>query len=168
MTEPRVRLATRDDADTIARVHVASWQATYRGVVPDRILDNLSVERRAGFWRDVIDEAAHPVWVGLLRDRVVGFVNAGAASDDDLVGAGEIHAIYVAPEAWSRGVGRLLFGTAATELAARGLSPLVLWVLTDNSRGRRFYDAAGWAPDAAARTLDFDGEAIEEIRYRAP
>jgi hypothetical protein len=34
-----------DDADAIAPVHVRSWQAAYRGFMPDEVLDGLDVGR---------------------------------------------------------------------------------------------------------------------------
>ena len=46
-----VRGATADDARAIAEVHVASWRWAYRGQVPDRILDELSVDEREAIWR---------------------------------------------------------------------------------------------------------------------
>ena len=61
-TPARVRLARPDDAEAIADAHVRGWLAAYRGLVPDAILDGLSVERRATFWRDTIaaEAAAKP------------------------------------------------------------------------------------------------------------
>ena len=35
----RIRTANTDDAAAIAEVHVRSWQAAYRGVFPDDVLD---------------------------------------------------------------------------------------------------------------------------------
>jgi len=35
----RIRTATPDDAAAVAAVHEASWQAAYRGVFPDEVLD---------------------------------------------------------------------------------------------------------------------------------
>ena len=49
-----IRPATVDDAAAVAHVHVSSWRSTYRGLMPDAVLDSLSVERRAEFWREVI------------------------------------------------------------------------------------------------------------------
>ena len=43
----RVRAATADDAAGVARVHVDSWRATYKGLMPDAVLDGLSVDNRA-------------------------------------------------------------------------------------------------------------------------
>jgi len=41
------------------------------------------------------------------------------------------------------GVGRALFAHAVDELLSRGYGPLTLWVLEDNVRAQRFYEAAG-------------------------
>jgi GNAT superfamily N-acetyltransferase len=162
-----VRLGTAADAEAIAVVHVDSWRAAYRGIVPDTILDRLSVERRAAGWRDTIEPPGEEcVWVVERDGRLIGFAATGPARDDDIAaGSGEVAAIYLDPGAWSAGVGRQVFAAAVDDLRLRGFGPLVLWVLTANSRARRFYEAAGWQPDGTSRMLDFDGTPIEEIRY---
>jgi GNAT superfamily N-acetyltransferase len=165
---PVVRPARVEEAEVIAGVHVRSWQAAYVGIVPQQILDRLSVERRASSWRATIEGAGEErVWVVEDDGGVRGFASIGPARDVDLPpGSGELYAIYLEPEAWSQGFGRALFQGAAEDLRARGFDPLVLWVLTDNVRGRRFYEAAGWRADETSRVLDFDGTPIEEVRYR--
>jgi L-amino acid N-acyltransferase YncA len=138
------------------------------GIVAQAILDRLSVELRAAPWRTTLEgDGAERVWVVEDDRRVRGFASIGPARDDDLArGSGELYAIYLEPEAWSRGLGRALFRSATLDLRDRTFEPLVLWVLTDNTRGRRFDEAAAWRPDGTSRTLDFDGTPIEEIRYR--
>jgi ribosomal protein S18 acetylase RimI-like enzyme len=59
-----------------------------------------------------------------------------------------------------------LFRHAVADLHERSLEPLVLWVLTENTRGRGFYEAMGWQPDGTAGPIDFDGTPVEEVRYR--
>lgn len=153
----------------MAAVHVDSWRAAYRGIVPDAILEGLSVDRRAQFWRESITaEPDSPKWVVESDGRVIGFAAGGAARDDDVApGTGEVYAIYLDPGAWSQGLGRKLFAAAVNDVR-RCFGPLVLWVLTANARGRRFYEAAGWRPDGSSRVLDFDGTPVEEIRYALP
>jgi GNAT superfamily N-acetyltransferase len=165
-----VRTATPDDAPAVARVHVETWRATYAGLIPQAVLDGLSVERREAFWRSIAEAPGeHRLLVAEAAGRVVGFASTGPARDDDLPpGSGELEAIYVEPAAWGKGHGARLFRRAVADLRERGIAPLVLWVLTENARGRRFYDAMGWRPDGAARPIDFDGTAVEEVRYRAP
>jgi GNAT superfamily N-acetyltransferase len=165
-----VRHATVGDARAIAEVHVRSWRAAYRGIVPQSILDELSVDRREAFWRDAVAAtSSDPKWVAERNGRVVAFAAIGPARDDDLAAdRGELYAIYVDPDEWAHGVGRRLFAAAVNELADLGFDGPVLWVLTDNARARRFYEANGWRPDGTRRVLDFGGTPIEELRYVAP
>jgi GNAT superfamily N-acetyltransferase len=163
-----VRPANVNDAPAIARVHVESWQATYPGIVPQQILDNLSVERRLAGWSRLLASPGEArVWIGELDGRVVGF--AGTARPvDPAMGAGvaELETIYLLPVAQGRGLGRLLMRRATDDLVERGFPSAILWVLTDNERARRFYEAGGWRLDGGAQMLDFDGTPVEEIRYR--
>lgn len=77
-------------------------------------------------------------------------------------------AIYVEPAAWGEGHGARLFRHAVADLRERGREPLVLWVLAENGRARRFYEAMDWQPDGGSRSIDFDGTPVGEIRYRRP
>jgi GNAT superfamily N-acetyltransferase len=98
---------------------------------------------------------------------VRGFATTRPGRDDDLPpGAGEVHSIYLAPEAWNRGLGSALLATASDDLRSRGFSPLVLWVIEANAGARRFYERAGWRLDGARQPIDFDGVPVDEVRYR--
>lgn len=138
-------------------MHVRTWQAAYRGVVPDSELDNLSVEARTAMWERGIPRGG--VWVGLVDDEVVGFAAVGPAREPDAVL--ELYAIYVLPSAWGTGVGFEL----AT--AAVGDEPdAVVWVLDENPRARRFYERFGFRADGVSKTEAIGGVALKEIRYR--
>ena len=41
-----IRRAIKDDIQGIAKVHVDSWKATYKGIFADEILDNIAYEKR--------------------------------------------------------------------------------------------------------------------------
>jgi GNAT superfamily N-acetyltransferase len=156
----------------MGELHVRSWRAAYRGIVPDAILDGMSIERRREFFAQAIARAAEPdrdirLWVVADDGMVQGLATTRPCHDEDVTPlTGELHSIYVAPEAWSRGLGSALFAGAVDDLRARGFAPLVLWVIEANSRGRRFYERAGWHPDGARQPIDFDGVLVDEIRYR--
>jgi RimJ/RimL family protein N-acetyltransferase len=165
---PVVRPATGADARTIAEIRVASWRATYAGMLPAGILDGMDVARNEAW---IAGRVADPQGQGTLvvedeGGRVAGYALMGPARDDDAAGLGELGAIYLDPDARGRGYGRPLLQAAVAELASAGFDAVVLWVLTANAPARRFYERAGFRPDGAVRTLDFDGTPIEEIRYR--
>ena len=170
-----VRLATSDDAAAIADAHVRGWLTAYRGLVPDSILAGFSVERRTAQWRDrlasVTPAAETRTWVVVDGGRVLGFVDTGPGRDESAPppdGAGEVYAIYLAPEARGRGHGRALFGHAVADLLARGYDPIVVWVFEANAGGRRFYERGGFRLDGARNVIDFDGTPVPELRYRRP
>ncbi len=82
---------------------------------------------------------------------VTGFVSFGPSRDADAVGFGEIYALYVDPERYQGGVGRLLMAEARQRLQGAGFDAAVLWVLQGNRRALAFYEREGWVPDGATR-----------------
>jgi hypothetical protein len=46
-----IRKATPEDARAIAEVHVKSWRAAYRDLLPQDFLQGLSVDRREQQWQ---------------------------------------------------------------------------------------------------------------------
>ena len=80
-------------------------------------------------------------------------------------GQGEVYAIYVLPEWWGRGAGRLLMAHVVRALAEAGQDDITLWVLEGNQRARRFYEAAGFRLDGARQELDLGGP-VTELRYQ--
>ncbi len=166
---PVVRPATPDDAAAIASVHVRSWQAAYRGIVPEAMLEALSIERRASWWRGELTEMIPPpgCWVVERSGRVVGFASIGTARGNSVgPGIGELFTLYLEPEAWSQGLGRALNEQAIVGLRASGFRSAILWVLADNVRGRRFYERAGWQADGGTMGWETPGTTLDEVRYR--
>lgn len=162
-TDLRVRRATIADAEAIARVHVRTWQAGYRGIVPDAHLDGLDERARARAWRATLGEGSDVLVVE--RDgSVVGFANWGPSRDADGAGVVELYAIYVLASAWGTGVGPLLLAAAVEEMrAATGRA--TLWVLRDNGRARRFYEREGWSHDGGTMDDDRGDFVLHEVRY---
>jgi len=102
------RRATIDDAVDIADVHVATWRATYRGLMPQSLLDGLSVEARTAVWRRILrdDVGSTLVAIEQAAKRVVVFVSVGPSRD----------AIYLHPDYWGRGAGNHLLDCGLAQL----------------------------------------------------
>lgn len=56
--EFQAKQATAAQADILGRIHAASWQAAYEGVVPEAERRRFTPERRAKIWSDFC-RAAH-------------------------------------------------------------------------------------------------------------
>ena len=161
-----VREAAIEDAEAIARVHVGTWQAAYRGMVPDDYLDSLNVVQRTRRWREGLATPDGPTWVAEGRGAVVGWANAGPSRDVD-PGAtpGELYGIYVDPKWWGRGPSAALMDEALAWLASR-FPAATLWTLERNGRARRFYERCGWLFDGTTKQDDRGSFVLDEVRYR--
>ena len=138
-----VRRATVDDAEAIERIRVETWHATYRGLLPDGLIDQLqpNVERRRERLRSA--SPSDLTFVAEEGGDVVGYAFAGPERTQDREYAGEVYAIYVLPTGQGKGHGRALIRECARELASRGMTRLLIWVLRENQIGRRFYERLG-------------------------
>jgi ribosomal protein S18 acetylase RimI-like enzyme len=164
------RPAEEGDAAGIARVHVASWRTTYAGLIPDETLANLSEARRAEGWQESIHREANYVFIAVDGDEIVGFAAGGPEREDTLRESdgmafdGELYAIYILDEYQGRGIGRKLFLMVAEALFMAGFHRMLLWVLTKNEAGRRFYEAMGGTAEPA-RMVQIVGVDLEETGY---
>ncbi|MGQ0774103.1 MAG: GNAT family N-acetyltransferase [Pseudonocardiales bacterium] len=128
----------------------------------------LSVTDRARRWAQFFDDGT--VGQILLAERkgvLLGFSNVGPSRDDGAdANTGELYALYLHPNAWGFGVGRVLHAATVQLLAEQGFTAATLWVLSTNQRARGFYEHSGWSLDDQEK-IGWRGEIqLVEIRYR--
>ncbi len=164
-----VRPATASDGPAAAQIRVASWRATYRGIVPDSYLDAMSAEENAAQWESVArgEQFGARLLVCEKQDRVIGFAAFGAARPPQHGYSGELYAIYFLPDAIGKGFGSALMVEAMHGLHALGHRDMILWVMEDNVRGRRFYESRmGMTLVSGSRqSFEIDGRTIWEVAY---
>lgn len=160
-----LRDATPADARALATVQVASWRAAYRGLMPDEVLDGLSVPELGRVWSGRF--AARPprtsVVVATDARRLVGFAAAGpplVPTDRADPTSGDLYALYLDPDRWGRGIGTSLQTAALDRLGTHGFTHAGLWVLEGNQRARRFYHRTGWT-DTGRTRIDRGPQDIE-------
>lgn len=166
MSIRRARLA---DARGIAEVNVAAWRSAYRGLLPDYVLDDLSLTDREARWRERIARPWGHIFVAEQAEHIVGFAACGNSQDEDIdrQEVGEIYVIYVHPDQWRQGVGAMLLGEAIGCLREDRFQQVILWVLSGNKRAIRFYEALGFAADGVSKMKQrSDGSQMAVVRYR--
>jgi ribosomal protein S18 acetylase RimI-like enzyme len=141
MIFPIVRAATRDDIPGLARVHVQAWLETYSGLVPQEILDAITLESRVLQWERTFDQP-HGIFVALEADQIVGFASCGAAQDF-LQADGELFTLYLLNSHQHRGLGRALWGAVLDFGQAQKWESMVVWVLESNILAQGFYKHQG-------------------------
>lgn len=139
-----LRPATPDDAHGIARVHIESWKTTYRGIMPDSVIDNLdnTVERRKAHWEQVATKGESIIFVAEQDEQIVGFVSGGKLQDEVKGYDLELYTLYLLESAQGQGIGKALFEVLVKTAHEQSYKSLVLWVLdANNSKG--FYEHLG-------------------------
>ena len=153
-----LRAAEPDDALAVASVHVRSWQAAYKGLLPDEYLAGLRPEDRAA--RYTFGVQGKPATIVAVEDGAIrGFATTCVAD-----GVGVLSGLCVDPEWWDRRIGVALI--TAARAAVAGMDSMTLWLLVGNVRGERFYRKDGWLPDGAQRTETVWGATVDELRFR--
>ncbi|WP_053848022.1 GNAT family N-acetyltransferase [Streptomyces sp. NRRL B-24085] len=163
-----IRPMTLADCDRVAEIRVRGWQSAYRGLIPQSYLDAMSVARDAERHRTRFVQGDGSV-VNLVAEwdgEVTGWACHGPYRDGEVRTAdAELYAVYVDPRHYGRGIGHALLLEALWNRTALGHDRMYLWVLRDNSRARRFYERAGFAPDGTEEPFEADGVPVPEVRY---
>jgi len=163
-----IRKAILSDAKEIAKINIISWQAAYRGMLPDDYLENLSIRRTEELWKTRLTEKQVHTLVYEHENHVVGFASYGASRDEDVATekTGEIYSIYLDPGEWRKGYGKALTNAAIASLEVQGFSNVMLWVLDKNKRGIAFYEALGFENDGAQKIeIRKNGIELKEFRF---
>ena len=163
-----LRRAVPGDAVGIAETFVESWQATYPGLVPDRVLVRMSKESQARYWEGVTARRLGDDFVLVAvnaRGRVLGFGSAGP-DRDGTPHRGEVQTLYLRPDFQGRGLGRTLLDGLLAELNERGFADAIVWVLAGNP-ARFFYERLG-GRKMQERSETLWGAPLAQIGYHWP
>ena len=169
MSSYSVRPATARDAKAIAQIHVTTWQAAYKDLIPEDYLGQMTLEKRLAYWSEAIEYSEPQLLVATEGDNIVGFVGYDRSRDAKTRSTvGEIWAIYVLPSHWGNGVGLALWDGARDGLKEEGCTQVTLWVLLANERALRFCEhAAGFKRELPSlKTTAFGSVRLEEIRLK--
>jgi ribosomal protein S18 acetylase RimI-like enzyme len=163
----QLRAAQPADIPTLAETHIASWQAAYRGLMPNHIIDKHTVQSRTDTWMKTLVDAPGSLLVAAIDNRVVAFSFFGPSREPNApVIEAEIMAIYVHPDHWRTGIGRALWQYTQEHLQNKFTS-IILWVLRDNQKARRFYEAMGFKyVEGSEKQLPWFGNAPEVCYHR--
>jgi GNAT superfamily N-acetyltransferase len=162
--ETLIRRAHPGDAGAIARIHVDSWRAVYRNILPRSFLSSLNhgrVER--SILSGMLDSEI--IWLVAEEKRgvPVGYICGGPQRFNNQIYQSEVYELYVAPGFQRHGFGRRLLSALAHHLYQRRSYSLMVWVLASNPN-HRFYEKAGGLY-LGASTIAFAGKKLRAAAY---
>lgn len=137
-----------------AYVHWKSWQEAYSGIVDQRYLDSLTLDK----CEKIAFRRTDNVIIAKDGDSVIGFVGFGKYRNDELENAGEVFAIYILSQYYGKGIGYRLMQTALSELADH--SKIAVWVLKENTKAIRFYERCGYRFDGREQIIELGSPVV--------
>jgi len=163
----KIRKATIDDAEGIAKVHVDTWKRCYKGIVPDSYLASLNYDDKTKGWKNgLINGLEENCIIAELNGETIAWVTFGKNRDNRSKDIYELYGIYVLSEYWGSEIGLTLFNHAINKIKNHNPSKITLWVLAENKRAITFYNKNGFEYDGTQKTIDIGDEELSEIRYQ--
>jgi len=163
-----IREATISDALGIAKVHIDSWRTTYKGIVSDEYLNELSYSQKEKAWINIINDAQKDIkYIFVIENdenNIIGFTSCGIEREGHTKFKGEIYAIYITKEYQNKGIGKLLFNRAVEKLNEINFSSILIWALEENNQACRFYEVIG-GKKVKEKYINIGNERFKEVAY---
>ncbi len=157
-----IRYVTKgDNPFEISKIYESSWKYAYKDIIPQNYLDSIST----GQWADSIGKIGMNSLVLIEYGKIIGTASFCKSRWEKYSEYGEIVSIYFLPDYIGKGYGRLLLDKCIEELKRRGFSKVLLWVLEDNSRARKFYEKNGFICSEVFLDDNIGGKNVREVLY---
>ncbi len=157
-SEPTLRPAIPADAETIAAYHHRCWQIGYRGLIPDEALDQMKLADRVERWHSwCADPETFRTVVAVLDKKPVAHTT---------VVGNLITNVYVDPDFWRQGLGRIMLAEAERMIADAGHTEAVLTTVVGNEPALALYETNGWIRQPELRPSEVFGVVFDEHELR--
>ncbi|KGR76546.1 GNAT family N-acetyltransferase [Ureibacillus manganicus] len=138
-----IRKATKDDAKGIAKVHVDSWRTTYKGIISEEFLNNLSYEQRTELWIRNLSQTENYVIVAENSEgEIVGFAVFAKRETNTVSNSTDLTSIYLLEEYQGKGIGKALLKELFSQIKQQGYEKVFVDVL-DKNKTCAFYEHYG-------------------------
>ncbi len=160
----QIRRATINDAEGIAKVHVDSWRTTYKDIIPEEFLTNLSYKQRTELWIKNIGKTDNFVILAENKEgEIIGFADCWKRETNTEPDSGDLTSIYILKEYQGIGLGKELLKVIFSRFNSLGYQKIFVNVLEDN-KARYFYEYYG-AHLCKSVQIKIGGKALNELIY---
>ena len=156
-----IRKATIEDAEDFVKVNTATWLTTYKGLIPDKILEKRKLSMSTRITRTIKDiQENNNIYVATVDNQVIGEMTYAYSRNENFLNSGEITSVYVLKEYQGLGIGKQLFLKGIEECINLGFNSMIVNVLKGNN-AIKFYEKFG-GKKIAQKKENLDGILITE------
>lgn len=157
-----IRYISQDDnLLEISNIYESSWKFTYKDIIPQEYLNSIP----SGCWANAINKDGMNNLVLIDNGIIIGTASFCKSRWKPYNDFGEIVSIYFLPNYIGKGYGSYLLKKCIIELKVLGYDKLLLWVLQDNSRARKFYERNGFVCSDEYTKTNMGGKELIEVMY---
>ena len=160
-----IRNATLQDCAEISEIYALSRKYAYKGIVPQKYLDELKFDFLVPYFQTWISENSLKASILYVDNIPVGCVTYRNSRDEHLSDWGEIPSIYLHPDYYHKGYGEKLLTYALDKLRIDGYVKCYLWVLSENANAIKFYEKNGFVFNGDTCVCNIMGEDLTDLRY---
>ena len=158
------RIAEQKDAPILAAARQKVWDATYRGIYPDEMIDRYDLPSFTVRDEKRIANPENKVWLVLDGAACVGYLVVGPCGfgkykDFDFC----LNSLYLLPPYQKLGLGRKAFDLTVAECRRRGLSKFFCSCSPHNHNAVGFYEHMGGV--LGAKSLGHSNKAEDTVYF---
>ncbi len=154
-----IRRADKQDIPRIAEIIIFGKRVAYRSIFQDDYVsfNEMQVVPLYEAYKNDPDALAG---MYLYDDGIVKGVINSCRNDEKTI---EITDFYVEPFFVGQGIGTLLIKHTIRQASLKGIQKIILWVIKDNVKARKFYEANGFVDSGETRMIE--GTMKTDCRY---
>lgn len=158
-------MAKADDAQRITEINIISWEDTYRGLMPDEILDDRHInEERILQCKEGIETGEYSIFVYETDEGdIAGFLWAGKSRDNNIELFHELYSFYVDPKYQGNGYGKQLIDEYKKHICGEHF---YLYMIKGNKTANFYKKMGGIEMNGYAKSVEINHHKIEEVLYR--
>ena len=139
-----IRLAKTEDSEVLAAIRQRAWDSAYRGIYPDKLIDEFDYNAHAVRFQQQIKQ--ENVWVYAVQsgDSPVGFFVIGTANPSSYKEFNVcLHSLYLLPEYQGKGIGRAAMEFIGDWCREKNYTQFYNSCNPHNQKAMAFYKAMG-------------------------
>ena len=139
----KIRLATIDDCEALARLKHDVWKTTYTGIYDDKKINEFDYEKHKGKFMTIVNKPDVYLYVVEDNGKLIGYMDYGVPFRPLGDYEQEIGLLYVSKEYQGKGIGRELFNLAYNKIKEAGYKEFFISCNKYNYPAQKFYEKMG-------------------------
>ena len=136
-----IRLLVEKEIDEMAELYVKSWRATYKGIIPDKILDTITLDRFSKIWKEYITKENNGIFGAFENDIFLGF--GAFTPDEEIENTLYLDSLHIKDEYKGKGVGTKIINYLKGYAREKGYKGVSVSIMSGNDRARNLYTKLG-------------------------